>query len=141
MGPMSRSETREYVRHRLRIAAGTDTDLFSDRALREIYRRTRGVPRPVNLLCDRSLLAGYALSSHRLGADVVGRAARELLGAYRRHRPRRFVLRRGFAAIVFAAMLAVLGWQWVEHTEFSIDLAPAVGAAAPHLLEIQEEPG
>jgi general secretion pathway protein A len=141
LGPMSRSETREYVRHRLRIAAGSDADLFTDRALREVYRRTRGVPRLVNLLCDRSLLAGYAASSNRVGADVVGRAARELLGAYRRHRPRKFMLRRGFAAIVFAVMLAVLGWQWVEHTEFSIDLAPAVGAASPHLLGIQEEPG
>ena len=72
---------------------------------------------------------------------MVGRAARELLGAYRRHRPRRFVLRRGFAAIVFAAMLAVLGWQWLERSEFSIDLAPAVGAAPPHLLGTQEKPG
>ena len=62
-GGSSRSrdpEAGDYVRHRLRIAAGGDAELFSPAALRELRRRSRGVPRLVNLLADRALLAGYA---------------------------------------------------------------------------------
>ena len=60
LGSLSAAETREYVRHRLRIAAESDPDIFSSRALSEVHRRARGIPRLVNLLCDRALLAGYA---------------------------------------------------------------------------------
>ena len=55
LAPMSAPETFEYVRHRVRIAAGGERRLFTESALSEIRRRTRGVPRLVNLLCDRCL--------------------------------------------------------------------------------------
>jgi general secretion pathway protein A len=139
LGPMSRGETREYVRHRLRIANGAESDLFSDSALREVYRRTRGVPRLVNLLCDRALLAGYASSAHRIGADRVRRAARELEFAYRRRQLRRWIgLRRGFVAVLFAAVLGALGWLMVERADWALSRGIAVGAA-PTTLDSQEE--
>ncbi|MBW1683955.1 MAG: AAA family ATPase, partial [Deltaproteobacteria bacterium] len=77
---LSAAETREYVGHRLRVAYGGDCDLFSDRALREVHRRSRGVPRLVNLLCDRSLLAGFAAGVRQIGPEFVSQAAREILG-------------------------------------------------------------
>jgi general secretion pathway protein A len=58
--PLSSNETRDYVRHRLRVAAGGPREIFTDFALREIHRRSSGVPRVINRLCDRALLAGYA---------------------------------------------------------------------------------
>jgi general secretion pathway protein A len=82
---LSDPEASDYVLHRLRVAAGGDADLFSPAALRELRRRARGVPRLVNLLADRALLAGYADGSQRVERAHVGRAAREILRA-RQHR-------------------------------------------------------
>ena len=78
LGALTSSETREYVRHRLRIAAGEARELFTDGALREIHRHSRGVPRLVNLLCDRSLLAGYGNGVHQVGLGLVTQVEREL---------------------------------------------------------------
>ena len=83
---LSDPEASDYILHRLRVAAGADTDLFSPAALRELRRRSRGVPRLVNLLADRALLAGYADGSQRVERVHVGRAAREILRARQRRR-------------------------------------------------------
>ncbi len=85
---LSDPEANDYVRHRLRVAAGADSDLFTPAALRELRRRSRGVPRLVNLLADRALLAGYADGSERVERAHVGRAAREILRARQRRRRR-----------------------------------------------------
>jgi general secretion pathway protein A len=78
--PLSASETRDYVRHRLRVAAGGPRDVFSDLALREIHRRSGGVPRVINRLCDRALLAGYAGGVKEIGLGTVAEVQRELEG-------------------------------------------------------------
>jgi general secretion pathway protein A len=90
LDPLSEPEAGDYVRHRLRVAAGRDPNLFTAGALRELRRRSRGVPRLVNPLADRALLAGYADGSLRIERAHVGRAAREILRARdrRRGRPR-----------------------------------------------------
>jgi general secretion pathway protein A len=88
LDPLSEPEALDYVRHRLRVAAGGDTEVFSPGALRELRRRSRGVPRLVNLLADRALLAGYADGSIRVERAHVGRAAREILRARQRRRGR-----------------------------------------------------
>ncbi len=84
--PLAAPEAGDYVRHRLRVAAGAETELFSPAALRELRRRSRGVPRLVNLLADRALLAGYADRSRRVERVHVGRAVREILAARQRRR-------------------------------------------------------
>src|SRR5258706_555976 len=85
---LTEPEASDYIRHRLRVAAGSDTDLFTPAALRELRRRSRGVPRLVNLLADRALLAGYADGSIRVERAHVGRAARPSLRARQRRRAR-----------------------------------------------------
>jgi general secretion pathway protein A len=124
---LTASETEDYVRHRLRVAAGRDLDLFSGRALREVHRRTRGVPRLVNLLCDRSLLAGYAAGATRVGPELVTRAAEEILDARRRRRLlRRWPWRRAAAALLVGALAAgALGILWPRAE------TPAPVSAAP----------
>jgi general secretion pathway protein A len=76
--PLGPQETRAYVRHRLAIAAGEPKDLFSEAALREIHRRTGGIPRLVNQLCDRALLGGYAARAAQIRPSQVRAAAREI---------------------------------------------------------------
>src|ERR1700735_1910407 len=66
--PLSREETKGYVRHRLRVAGAT-SDIFTPGALREVHRRSGGVPRLINVLCDRALLGAYTQDRHLVGPD------------------------------------------------------------------------
>jgi general secretion pathway protein A len=89
--PLSRAETRAYVRHRLRVAGRGDA-LFTEPALRTLYRRSRGIPRLINAIADRALLGAYTVDRSRVDAPTVRRAAAEVLGhagrSWRRWGPR-----------------------------------------------------
>ena len=76
--PLTATETRDYVRHRLRIASGSERELFTETALREVHRRSSGIPRVVNVLCDRALLLGYASRAATIGSQLVVAVAQEL---------------------------------------------------------------
>ena len=77
--PLSRDESAAYVRHRLRVAGAT-TDIFSGTALSEVYRLSVGVPRVINVICDRALLGAYSMDSHKVTATLVRHAASEVFG-------------------------------------------------------------
>ena len=77
--PLSRDETAAYVRHRLRVAGAT-SDIFSGPALSEIYRLSVGVPRVINVICDRALLGAYSMDRHRVTGTLVRNAASEVFG-------------------------------------------------------------
>jgi general secretion pathway protein A len=79
LAPLASFETRRYVRHRLRVA-GTREDLFTPGALRAVHRTSGGVPRLVNLVCDRALLGAYVQERDRVDARTVRRAAAEVFG-------------------------------------------------------------
>src|SRR5580658_8035200 len=83
--PLSAQETAAYVRHRMRVAGAT-SDIFSPSALAEVYRLSGGVPRVVNVICDRALLGGYSMDRHRVTGNLVRHAASEVFG--RRFTPR-----------------------------------------------------
>jgi general secretion pathway protein A len=78
--PLSRSETREYIRHRIHIASQQPGLEFSDAAHRNIYRHTGGVPRLINIACDRALLTAFTQGKHRISNRIVKQALRELDG-------------------------------------------------------------
>jgi general secretion pathway protein A len=79
LSPLSAEETAAYVRHRLRVAGAT-ADIFNRFALEEIYRLSGGVPRVINVICDRALLGGYSLDRHRITSPLVRHAAAEVFG-------------------------------------------------------------
>jgi len=76
---MSTIETSAYIRHRMQVAGETGGVSFTLFAYRLIYLYTRGVPRMINILCDRSLLVGYGDERRRITGGIVTRAIRELL--------------------------------------------------------------
>jgi general secretion pathway protein A len=78
LNPLSRKEMTHYVRHRLRVGGGLGRVDFTNWALYEIHRFSRGIPRLINLVCDRSLLAGYVLEKGEIDRSVVRRAVKEL---------------------------------------------------------------
>jgi len=114
LAPLTASEVSEYVRHRLRIAAGGECNIFSERALREIRRRSRGIPRLVNVLADRALLAGYGAGVREIGPDLVSQVAREILKARGRGGWRRRLGRGVFTAMLLLGIAAAGTWAWRE---------------------------
>ena len=105
LNPLSARETAAYVDHRVTVA-GVQRPLFSAAALREVHRRSRGVPRLVNLICDRALLGAAVSRRLQVTPPIVRRAARELLGD---RQPQRHLSRRQSPLAMAAALVLALG--------------------------------
>ena len=78
LGPMEEAETRAYVEHRLRKAGGNGDPAWEDDAFPALHAATGGLPRRINALCNRLLLAAYLAENHRIAAADVEEAAAEL---------------------------------------------------------------
>lgn len=79
LGPLSRDEVATYIDHRLGVA-GYRKKLFGDQVVNLIHRLTGGVPRLINVLCDRALLGTYVQGQDKVTAITVKNAAKEVLG-------------------------------------------------------------
>ncbi len=77
--PLGKGETEAYLRHRLRVA-GCQRPVFEPSAVAELYRRSGGIPRLINVVADRALLAGYSRDRPRIDRSLVKRAAAEVFG-------------------------------------------------------------
>jgi general secretion pathway protein A len=124
--PLNAADTAVYVAHRMRIAGGRP-EIFRTRAVRKLFRLSRGVPRLINIVADRALLAAYARDESRISAGLVGKAASEVFG-----RPSRL---RWWPWAATVAGLAMLLWgAWLEqgnNVDEPLALAMADSAAAP----------
>ena len=131
LNPLTRAEAEGYVQHRLRVA-GTIGEIFTPGALKEIYRLSGGVPRVINVCCDRALLGAYTQETRQITASLVRRAAGEVYG-------RRFAAQwQGWLAAGLGAALVVgavlTGWRYGPATLASLRTAfgrTEVGRAAP----------
>ena len=81
LSALSAKETAQYIHHRLIVAGLTRAAPFDRAAVQRIHALSRGVPRRINLLCDRSLLGAYASGAAMVDAAIVDKAAREVLQA------------------------------------------------------------
>ncbi len=81
--PLNLHETEHYIGHRMRLAGANGRPVFGRWALRWIYRYSKGVPRLINAVCDKSLLCGFVDQVDELRARHVWRAIRELEGKIR----------------------------------------------------------
>ena len=77
---LSSKETEHYIRHRLSVAGMTRSIPFDRKAIQQIHEIARGVPRRINLLCDRAMLGAYAHGKNVIDSEVVEKAAREVFG-------------------------------------------------------------
>jgi general secretion pathway protein A len=78
--PLSRVEVNQYIQHRLEISGSKRTPFFTRAALWRIYNYSKGIPRLVNAICDKALLAGFVQRCQKIGFGTVGLAIRELEG-------------------------------------------------------------
>jgi len=127
--PLSREETKGYVRHRLRVAGSTE-DIFTPAALVELHRLSQGIPRVINVACDRALLGAYTQETKKINAGLVRRAAGEVYG--RRFLPTWLGWVVGSLGLVALAGSLFLGWQfWLQSSPiFSASRTPKSATAA-----------
>jgi general secretion pathway protein A len=135
--PLSRAETHAYVRHRMAVAGRSDR-VFTDSAVRVVYRLSGGIPRLINVICDRALLGAYTQDRGRVDAGTARRAAAEVLGrrsGWPSGRPRRRIA-AGLLVLGAAAALVLFLPGEANRRGVGVDqegaaaTAPA-GAAAP----------
>jgi general secretion pathway protein A len=122
--PLSREEAVQYVRHRLRVAGATE-EIFTPAALREIYRLAAGIPRVINVCCDRALLGAYTQEAKTVTAALVRRAAGEVYG--RSFAPQWL---RWTGAIVIIALIAATGVGLIAWHRQTAALRAAVAKSA-----------
>jgi general secretion pathway protein A len=109
--PLTRSETNDYIEHRLKVA-GALGEVFDAPAKREIFRLSQGVPRLINVICDRALLGAYSQGSRRVDRKLVRRAAAEITGEPELAGIRRWSLPIALGAAV-AIAVATGAWLYV----------------------------
>ena len=80
--PFNLKDVRAYVHHRLSVA-GASSRLFSDAAIRKLTKHSQGIPRLINLICDRALLGCFSEERGHVDARTVSRAASEVFGTHR----------------------------------------------------------
>jgi general secretion pathway protein A len=78
--PLTRMEVAQYIQHRLEVSGATGGPQFSRLALWRIYFYSAGIPRLINAVCDKALLAGFVERSDCITLRMVQRAIRELEG-------------------------------------------------------------
>jgi general secretion pathway protein A len=105
--PLPERETKEYIEKRLRTA-GALYPIFTEKAIREVYQRSGGIPRLINILCDNSMLNGYACDRVIVNEKIVREAARDLkLKKTRQKIPRKtLILELIFVALIGLAIVA-----------------------------------
>jgi general secretion pathway protein A len=119
--PMDFEDTKAYVEHRLEMAGGWRAAQFSDAAMKKIFCDTGGIPRLINIICDRALLIGYIDESREISRSMAARAISELRE------------KQAYSTMTLVAMgaclLAILAVAWAflavhHHSPVRIPLPP-----------------
>jgi general secretion pathway protein A len=112
LGPLGKQEISAYVQHRLGVS-GAQRQLFPLALMGQLYRLSGGIPRIINVLCDRALLGTYAQSKEKVDGATLKQAAREVF-----HNPvaQRSMTRPLLAGLLASTVLAAALYQIVGQT-------------------------
>ena len=128
LAPLSREETIAYVNHRMRVA-GSNVEVFTNSALREVHRLSEGVPRIINVICDRALLGAFTQETHHITPALIRSAASEVYG--RSISPPWAKSLAAASVVIAVAVLAVGLWQLLEPREVVANAEPVAAPPAP----------
>lgn len=142
LSALTQDEVGSYIIHRLEVA-GARGELFPTHSIRRIYDLSGGIPRLINLICDRSLLGAYAENQAQVDRKIVDKAAREILGD--RHRPpgRSKVPMLATAAVLAAVIVGVVFYLDQYRSELLVAVTPTpVEGPAPQAepVEASDDP-
>ena len=128
--PLSMAETEAYLRHRYAIGGGLHFP-FARAAVHRIHAHSGGVPRLINVIAERALLAGYAHDQTTLDARTVEQAAREALPP---KQARSLKSRLALAAAAVMAAVAVAFWSWPQSPR-----SPVAPATAKPIVAVKRD--
>jgi general secretion pathway protein A len=141
---LPRKETFRYIEHRLRAAGLSGTLPFTRPAMATVHRHARGIPRVINLVCDRALMAAYSARARQIPASMVRTAIRNLDGAGRRGwwPPRRVALAAGvLAGLALAGAGATASWNaWKVRVASGPEPPALVQATDPSITPVAASP-
>ena len=133
LGPLTKSEVAAYVQHRLQVS-GCGHPLFPDALMGRLFDLSDGIPRVINVLCDRALLGAYVEGKDKVERATLDKAASEVFG--KRPSPGRRATRAAAAALIVAAggALAFMAYQRDQ------DELPSKAASAVAQAQAKQEP-
>lgn len=124
LGPLDAAEIGAYVQHRLQVA-GCNSPLFPDSLNKTLWQLTGGIPRLINLVCDRALLGAYALECKQVDSRILRQAAQEVLGGQQKQgRGGKSAMVASLACLILI-VLVVGFWAWKTSSLATAEQAPA----------------
>ena len=132
LGSLTAEETASYVRHRLAVAGSTAQTPFAPRLMAQIHALSKGVPRRINLLCDRALLGAYVENQPQVTRQILRRAAEEVFAEEGKPAAGRGLRWPHVAGGVLAGAVvtAALAWQFMPSSS-SVAAVPTVASSVP----------
>ena len=128
LGALDAAEIDAYVRHRLNIA-GCNRPLFPAPLGKLLWQLTGGIPRLINLVCDRALLGAYVLERQQVDSKILRQAAAEVLGDYEPQRPIKGVVLAAGLMVLALLMFTAGYWSWKTSLFATIGSTSAVETA------------
>jgi general secretion pathway protein A len=133
LAPLTHKETKEYIDHRIQVASQKPEVRFTRGALRAIYRYSGGIPRLINISCDRSLLTAYGLNRKKITGPIARASIRELAarGDVKRltlQRRRRLSLSMGVVLGLFVAVLYLASLFLIIHRSVDLKISSLIEA-------------
>lgn len=129
LGSLARKDVGSYVSHRLAVA-GLHDSIFTDSTMDKLFHLSGGVPRLINVICDRALLGAYAQGKNRVRKDTLKKAAREVFGETRMHGPHKKV-----AAWIFPVMVLLIVGAVLAATYYKNDVRDPVSSPSLDTVE------
>jgi general secretion pathway protein A len=137
--PLRRDETAAYVSHRMRVA-GAHGEVFKPSAVRELFRQASGIPRLINVVADRALLAAYTMDLPRINGRLVHRAAGEVFGKPRRRWWPYAVVCLSLVSLSATSLFALRNGSQTETSVAARTPRPTATVEAPSLESAQSDP-
>jgi general secretion pathway protein A len=105
---LTKTESLEYLKFRLKMAGGNPDSVFSTQALKKIVNKAQGIPRTLNILSDNTLITGFGYQQKPVTAKIVREIIRDLDGTQRSSFARRWVL----ISLILAFLVLIAGFGW-----------------------------
>jgi len=143
LDPLSLEETGAYIRHRLQVAGmNPGQEVFPTQVVKGIHRYTRGIPRLINVLCDRMMLGAYGRNQGRTDMNMLRIAAREVMGEEdaANHGERGQLWPMVLVGVLLACLATGLWWYNRQAPVIAIPRDAAVTGSVPARPESQPQP-
>lgn len=126
--PLSQEETGAYIHHRLQVAGmSPERVIFPPSVVKRIHKSTRGIPRVINVLCDRVLLGAYGRNKSRADSGMVDLAVEEVLGQKRQDAGPW----RSIALVAVVLLASLLAWWLLRPQNTLLQIEAAVAPPVP----------